>query len=199
MTKEEIEACERTFEVDVDVFGTPTSVELVEGGSKVALTYSNRRDYLFNKSCAKQLEAFQQGFDRICCDSIIKMFRPEELDLLICGSPDLDFDALESSATYDGGYTMETPIIRYFWETVREFSDEQKKKLLFFATGSDRVPVGGLGKLHFVIAKNGGDSDRLPTSHTCFNVLLLPEYSTKEKLVLRLTTAIHNAEGFGMI
>jgi ubiquitin-protein ligase E3 A len=43
---------------------------------------------------------------------------------------------------------------------VHEFSDEEKKKLLFFATGSDRVPIGGLSKLQFVIAKNGGDSDR---------------------------------------
>jgi hypothetical protein len=49
---------------------------------------------------------------------------------------------------------------RAFWEIVHEFSDEEKKKLLFFATGSDRVPIGGLSKLQFVIAKNGGDSDR---------------------------------------
>lgn len=51
-------------------------------------------------------------------------------------------------------------IYRAFWEIVHEFSDEEKKKLLFFATGSDRVPIGGLSKLQFVIAKNGGDSDR---------------------------------------
>lgn len=66
--------------------------------------------------------------------------------------------------------------IRYFWEIVHSFSYEDKKKLLFFATGSDRVseyqfcllshqhaiqaPIGGLSKLQFVIAKNGGDSDR---------------------------------------
>ena len=40
---------------------------------------------------------------------------------------------------------------------------------------------------------------RLPTSHTCFNVLLLPEYSSKEKLQERLLKAITHAKGFGML
>lgn len=65
--------------------------------------------------------------------------------------------------------------------------------------GSDRVPVGGLSRLKLIIARNGPDSDRLPTSHTCFNVLLLPEYSSKEKLEDRLLKAINYSKGFGML
>lgn len=42
-------------------------------------------------------------------------------------------------------------------------------------------------------------SFRLPTSHTCFNALLLPEYSSKEKLKERLLKAITYAKGFGML
>jgi hypothetical protein len=49
-----------------------------------------------------------------------------------------------------------------------------QKRLLFFATGSDRVPIKGLANLPFVISRNGSDSSRLPTAHTCFNHLLLP-------------------------
>jgi hypothetical protein len=44
----------------------------------------------------------------------------------------------------------------------------------------------------------GPDSDRLPTSHTCFNTLLLPEYTSRPKLARLLRTAINNAEGFGL-
>jgi len=40
---------------------------------------------------------------------------------------------------------------------------------------------------------------RLPTSHTCFNVLLLPDYATKEKLTERLLKAITYSKGFGML
>jgi len=43
---------------------------------------------------------------------------------------------------------------------VHEFTLEQKKQLLMFTTGSDRIPVGGFSKLKLVIAKNGPDSDR---------------------------------------
>ena len=49
---------------------------------------------------------------------------------------------------------------RDFWEIVHRMSPDQKKKLLMFTTGSDRVPVGGLAKLRLIIAKNGPDSDR---------------------------------------
>jgi hypothetical protein len=37
----------------------------------------------------------------------------------------------------------------------------------------------GLGATGLTISKNGPDSMMLPTSHTCFNHLLLPEYETK--------------------
>ena len=51
-------------------------------------------------------------------------------------------------------------LLSNFWEIVREFTDMQKKQLLAFVTGSDRIPIGGLSKLRFVIVKNGPDSDR---------------------------------------
>ena len=47
-----------------------------------------------------------------------------------------------------------------FWKIVREYSETEKKQLLAFITGSDRIPIGGLAKLKFIIVKNGGDSDR---------------------------------------
>ena len=51
-------------------------------------------------------------------------------------------------------------MFRFFWEIVHDFSETQKRKLLQFTTGSDRVPVGGLSKLKLIIAKNGPDSNR---------------------------------------
>jgi ubiquitin-protein ligase E3 A len=74
----------------------------------------------------------------------------------------------------------------------------QKKKLLLFSTGSDRVPIRGLGSLPFTIQKHGPDSERLPSASTCFNILLLPNYSTKEKLQQKLLQGIEASEGFGL-
>lgn len=50
----------------------------------------------------------------------------------------------------------------------------------------------------FQIQRAGPDTDHLPTSHTCFNVLVLPEYSSAEKLERLLRRAITECEGFGL-
>ncbi len=44
----------------------------------------------------------------------------------------------------------------------------------------------------------GANENRLPSAHTCFNQLDLPEYESKEVLQERLLMAIHEgATGFG--
>ena len=40
------------------------------------------------------------------------MFVPEELELLICGSRNLDFEALEEVAHYEDGYTRDSSCIK---------------------------------------------------------------------------------------
>ena len=45
-------------------------------------------------------------------------------------------------------------------------------------------------RLKLIITKNGPDSDRLPSAHTCFNVLLVPDYADKQKLASLLAKAI---------
>jgi ubiquitin-protein ligase E3 A len=134
----------------------------------------------------------------------LTLFRSDDLAQLLCGSGDLDFSNLEFSPnlTYSDGFSRQSPTIQFFWRLVKEgFTEEQKKQLLLFATGSDRAPVGGLGKMEFAIVKNGvfnAENQRLPTAHTCFNSLLLPEYSTYEECKDQLLKAITNPTGFGL-
>ncbi|XP_069679377.1 ubiquitin-protein ligase E3A isoform X2 [Periplaneta americana] len=190
-----------------DVFGTTFFHELKEGGDQIYVCQDNKKefvelyaDFLLNTSVDKQFRAFRRGFQMVTDESPLHLlFRPEEIEQLVCGSKNFDFNELEEATEYDGGYTSDSPIIRYFWDIVHKMTLESKRKLLQFATGSDRVPVGGLSKLKLIIARNGSDSDRLPTAHTCFNVLLLPEYKSKDKLNDRLMKAINYSKGFGML
>ena len=89
-------------------------------------------------------------------------------------------------------------MVQWLWQVVGELNAEERKHFLKFFTGSDRAPIGGLGNLRALIQRDGPDSNRLPTSHTCFNSLLLPSYRSKEKLADRLKLAILNSEGFGL-
>ncbi|KAG7514444.1 hypothetical protein JOB18_034045 [Solea senegalensis] len=197
-----------TFQIShTDLFGNPVLYDLKEKADQIPVTKENRQEfvdlyaeYILNKSVERQFRAFKKGFLMVTNESPLKyLFRPEEVELLICGSRKLDFEALEKATEYDGGYSKDSPIIKYFWEIIHSFGEEQKRLFLQFTTGTDRAPVGGLGKLKMIITKNGTDTDRLPTSHTCFNALLLPEYNSKEKLKERLLKAITYAKGFGML
>ena len=106
---------------------------------------------------------------------------------------------MEESARYKDGYSEDSETIQHLWDTVHEMNEEDKKKFLFFLTGCDRAPINGLKDLVITISRYGPDSDKLPCAHTCFNHLLLPEYSSKDKLKERLLVAIQNSEGFGLM
>lgn len=196
----------RNFTAEMDVFGEKITVELKNGGKDIPLTIQNRQEYVdlfvewkLEKSIKKQFTAFREGFLMVCGGDALKLFRAEELQLLICGSDVVDFDALEASTRYEDGYQASTPVVRWFWEIVKTFPLTVKRKLLFFATGSDRVPIRGLSATPFIISRQCEDSDQLPTSHTCFNHLVFPEYSSKEKLQRLLLLALEHAQGFGLI
>merc|ERR1712098_196519 len=168
-----------------------------QGGEAINVTNENRQEYvdlyveyLLNNSIAKQFDSFKHGFHLVCDGRALKLFRWMELELMVCGSPIFDFQALEKAARYDDGYSKDSQIIKNLWETLHSFSEVEKRKFLEFTTGSDRVPIRGLGDLNLVITKAGGDTKcQLPTSHTCFNHLLLPAYPTKEILRERLLLA----------
>jgi len=75
---------------------------------------------------------------------------------LVCGSSVMNFTELQKATTYDG-FEADDKFIVDLWEILHNLSDNEKRKFLFFFSGSDRIPVGGLGKLKFVVARNGGD------------------------------------------
>ena len=90
--------------------------------------------------------------------------------------------------------------MRNLWQVViAQFSLEEQKAFLRFVTGSDRAPIGGLGALHIVLTREGPDSCRLPTAHTCFSQLVLPEYGSRGKLAALLRTACSESSGFGLV
>ncbi|KAH9257308.1 hypothetical protein BASA81_004465 [Batrachochytrium salamandrivorans] len=144
----------------------------------------------------------KQGFESVLDvsrNNAMQLLTPAELEMMIIGVSELNFADLRAHCKYEGGYTETTKVIKWFWEVVvDELSEEDKRLLLTFTTGSSHAPMGGLRKQNFLVQRAGPDSDQLPTSSTCFETLLLPEYSSKKKLKAKLTVALRNAQGFGL-
>ncbi|KAI3944597.1 hypothetical protein MKW98_021055 [Papaver atlanticum] len=102
--------------------------------------------------------------------------------------PDIDLDDMRVNTEYSG-YSSASPIIQWFWEVAQAFSKEDKARLLQFVTGTSKVPLEGFSALQgisdsqrFQIHKAYGSPNHLPSAHTCFNQLDLPEYPSKQHL-----------------
>ncbi|KAI3685801.1 hypothetical protein L6452_35059 [Arctium lappa] len=200
--EEKLILCERT-EV--------TDYELIPGGRNIRVTEENKHKYVdliaehrLTTAIRPQINAFLEGFNELIPRDLISIFHDKELELLISGLPDIDLDDMKANTEYSG-YSAASPVIQWFWEVAQGFSKEDKARLLQFVTGTSKVPLEGFSALQgisgsqkFQIHKAYGRPDHLPSAHTCFNQLDLPEYPSKEHLEERLLLAIHEAnEGFG--
>ncbi|XP_040383322.1 E3 ubiquitin-protein ligase UPL1-like isoform X1 [Oryza brachyantha] len=188
-----------------------TDFELKPGGRNIRVTEETKHEYvdlvaehILTTAIRPQINAFLEGFTELVPRELISLFHDKELELLISGLPEIDFDDLKANAEYIG-YSLVSPVIQWFWEVVNGFSKEDMARFLQFVTGTSKVPLEGFkalqgisGPQRFQIHKAYGAPERLPSAHTCFNQLDLPEYSSKEQLEERLLLAIHEAsEGFG--
>ena len=112
----------------------------------------------------------------------------------------MNFEELRDTCIYANGFNPDCDQMKWFWEIVlNEWDDTKRRLLLKFSTGSDRAPINGLKSMKFYIVQEGEDDKRLPSSHTCFNQLLIPKYTSQDVLRKNLETAIENSEGFGMV
>ena len=76
------------------------------------------------------------------------------LQLLVCGLPDIVLEDWRHYTAYEGDFhtpegASEHPVIGWFWEVVSDFSQENKARLLQFATGTSRVPAQGFKVRHW--------------------------------------------------
>ncbi|KAL0246647.1 hypothetical protein GEMRC1_007858 [Eukaryota sp. GEM-RC1] len=197
----------RNWTIEREIFDERKVFELCPDGANIPVTSKNKVEYvkayvdwILNKSIADQFEPFKAGFTRLF--EGLKMvthldLKPAELELIVCGEQTMDFVALERRTMYDG-YSPTSDTIKAFWKILHDLPPDQQRKFLQFVTGTDRVPVGGLSNLKFVIGRASPESF-LPTAHTCFNILILPDYKDENLLREKLLLAIQNSEGFGLI
>lgn len=201
-----------TFSVESEEFGVQKVIDLKPDGRNIAATETNKRDYVrlvteykLTTAVKPQIDAFLRGFNDIIPHNYISIFNEQELELLISGMPDIDVDDWKNNTEYTG-YTVASPQIHWFWRLVRSFDQEYRAKLLQFVTGTSKVPLDGFANLQgssgvqkFQIHRDYGSKERLPSAHTCFNQLDLPEYDSYEVLKEMLLKVINECgTGFGL-
>jgi len=198
------------FSAESDELGQQKVVDLKPNGRVLPVTNDNKHEYIqlmsehkMTNSVRAQIDAFLKGLHEIVPAELLSLFDDKELELLISGLPDIDIEDLKANTEYHN-YTPQSVQVQWFWKVLSEFSQEQRAWFLQFATGTSRVPVEGFrglvgmrGPQKFSIHRAFG-GDRLPSAHTCFNQLDLPDYPSEEVLRDKLMQAVSEGhEGFG--
>lgn len=94
-----------------------------EDGASCCVNRDNRRefaelyaDFLLNGCVERQFAAFRRGFAMVTDESpLAALFRPEEVEQLVCGSQNFNFGELQNATEYDGGFTAQSDTIKHFW------------------------------------------------------------------------------------
>ena len=195
-----------TFTTTVENFGQMEEVELIPGGKEIPVTNANKARYVqaildwktFG-SVARQLKSVREGFQEVLPIYEIRDFTEHELDLLLNGKQNFDVNEMRQATRYTGGYDANSSPIKIFWKVLGEFDREKRGQLLQFSTGSSKVPLDGYDPCFTItMATSEAGTQALPTSHTCFNQLVLPAYANEEEMLKKLDYALENAGGFHM-
>ncbi|CAH2239450.1 jg13893 [Pararge aegeria aegeria] len=183
--------------------------ELRRGGRDLPVTAHNLHDYislvthwLLYEGVTKQMDAFKEGFESVFPLENLKIFYPEELEQVFCGTPsggrDQRWDPrmLAECIRPDHGYNAESRAIRMLIDILSSYNREEQRLFLQFVTGSPRLPTGGFKALNpplTVVRKSLESSldpdEYLPSVMTCVNYLKLPDYSGAEVMRAKLRLA----------
>jgi len=206
---DEFEDLEMFFCADQDILGEVRTHELKPGGADIPVNQANKDEYIqlmidwrFSRGVEDQTSKFLEGFGEVIPIEWLQYFDERELEMMLCGIQKIDVEDWKQNTVLKN-YQHSSKQIGWFWELVRDFSDDDRAKLLSFVTGTCRLPMGGFAELigsngpqKFVIEKVGKEN-HLPRSHTCFNRLDLPPYKNKAQMKEKILLAIRETEGFG--
>ncbi|KAJ3068556.1 E3 ubiquitin-protein ligase [Podochytrium sp. JEL0797] len=144
-----------------------------------------------------KMVAFREGFHAFVPCKVVRGLTGVELELMVCGVPSVDVGEWKQVTVYERsggvGWEKEQLLVQWFWEIVEgDMTTPDHVLLLKFATGCGRTPVGGFlgGGWKFRVALTGASSRNLPSASTCFNLIKVPNYVSKEVMREKIFLAV---------
>ncbi len=174
--------------------------ELVHGGADKAVTFENRHEYCdlvenFRlHEFDKQAAAVRAGLGTVVPVTALNLHSGEDLEKLVCGSPEIDLTLLKSCTEYRS-CRSDSKHVQYFWQAMESFSTEERQAFIRFVWGRSRLPLtaGGFSSQFRIQGFDQSPADSyFPVAHTCFFSLELPAYSTLNIMKQKLLYAIFN-------
>ena len=155
-----------------------TVAELVPGGASKPVTLDNFEEWIILMidarvhECAIQIAALRSGLASLIPLHLLCFFTPAEAERLVCGVSDFPVELLQSVTIYEGAMREDLEYVRWFWETLRDFTSAQKAQFLRFTFARERMParpaeLGIKFKMQEPNARTAKDPDQhFPSTHT---------------------------------
>uniref|UniRef100_A0A3B3BJZ9 HECT domain-containing protein n=1 Tax=Oryzias melastigma TaxID=30732 RepID=A0A3B3BJZ9_ORYME len=177
-------------------------VPVVPGGQNISLTARSKARLLSGASkqsvfCCVQVAAVREGMSTIIPVPLLSLLTAQQLEQLVCGLPEVSVEMLKRLVRYRD-ITESHQLIGWFWESLEEFTNEERVLFLRFVSGRSRLPSNPADMTQkFQIIKV--DRVRSPLyKNTCFFLLRLPPYTSQAILAERLRYSIHNCTSIDM-
>ena len=131
-----------TFTYETQFLGERISIELQEGGSGIDVDEGNKKQYVkevcetaMTKQINQQLQIFLKGFQRILPKGFLSFLSTAEFEIIISGSPTIDFEEMKKHAQYTD-YDENSKTIIWLWEILGEFSQQNLATFYYFLSGN---------------------------------------------------------------
>jgi hypothetical protein len=218
---EDVEACDLEFKYVSQSLGREMEFSL--GGDEDEVVTNENRDVFIQKwtrmaligRCEEQLLSMMRGLYEVIPQDVLSVMSSVQIRDMVNGQPGkINVTEWRRCTRYirsDSSVDMDkVDAVVWFWDVVIGMEEKDKSKLLQFCTGSSTVPAGGFD--HFVnragrslpftiqlseISSSLASENRFPSSHTCFNELILPKYNSRNAMERGLDMCLQNCTGFG--
>ncbi|KAL4492608.1 hypothetical protein ABPG72_007721 [Tetrahymena utriculariae] len=193
--------------------GTSKTVELKKDGLNIEVNDQNKQEYIQSYCKAKmqdeialQTQYFQKGLFSIIPEDALEALEPEDFISFYQGVQEIDIQYLKKKMKYEG-FKSTDKVIEWFWEILKDWDNDQKKKFLSALTEIPGIPVGGYpvrdvstGNVkQLTISFLNCNPESLPVWHTCFFRVDIPKYNSKEQMKQKIEQSIYLSCGFHIV
>jgi E3 ubiquitin-protein ligase TRIP12 len=181
-----------------------TKVPLIEGGETTMISSENFAlykekvaEFTCGAKLAPTIDAFRKGLCNVVKPKMWNFVSAVELCDVVAGSDGgISIDALrENVVPFE--HAPESVELHMLFEVLAEMDVNLQGLFLKFVTGSSRLPVGGLAKLHpkLTIAQvKASNHDTLPSATVCQHYFKLPQDASKEVMRVKVIRAVTDGQ-----
>lgn len=177
------------------------------------VAFAERRAYVAaviamrTSECAAQVAAVRRGLHSLIPRPAFTLLTGAELQLLLCGTTDIDLVMLRRHTEFAAPYRGDSPFAERLWRVLATLSQEQLRRFVKFAYAQEQLPAtdadwDATPRIRMLVQapshRASATQDELMLhADTCFFNVTIPDYSTDAVMRSRILAAIQCEEMFG--